>query len=339
MTQATARAYPNIALVKYWGKADEALIIPVAGSMSMTLDDYATTTTVHLGEGTGASGDADALNLNGTELEPVDTAAQRVTAFLDIVRGIAAERGLDTATERARVTTVNEGPTAAGMASSASGFAALATAASAAYGLELNERDLSRLARRGSGSACRSVISRFAVWHAGDSDETSYAEEIAAPDLSMIAVTVASHAKKVSSRAGMRATAATSPFYRSWITSTEESLNEMVRACQDADFTRIGQITETHAMRMHAVINACEPPIRYLAPVSYQVFDAVAELRANGVEAYATADAGPNVVVISRPADAATVAEALAGYAENGRATILNPGPGAQLLGPEEATA
>lgn len=339
MTQATARAYPNVALVKYWGKADEALIIPVAGSMSMTLDDYATTTTVHLGEGTGASGGADALNLNGTELEPVDTAAQRVAAFLDIVRGIAAERGLDTATERARVTTVNEGPTAAGMASSASGFAALATAASAAYGLELNERELSRLARRGSGSACRSVISRFAVWHAGDSDETSYAEEIAAPDLSMIAVTVASHAKKVSSRAGMRATAATSPFYRSWITSTEESLNEMVRACQDADFTRIGQITETHAMRMHAVINACEPPIRYLAPVSYQVFDAVAELRANGVEAYATADAGPNVVVISRPADAATVAEALAGYAENGRATILNPGPGAQLLEPAEATA
>ena len=331
MTQATARAYPNIALVKYWGKADEALIIPVAGSMSMTLDDYATTTTVRLDDA------ADALSLNGTQLDHTDSATQRVGAFLDIVRGLAQERGLDTAAAHAQVTTVNEGPTAAGMASSASGFAALAQAASAAYGLDLDTRDLSRLARRGSGSACRSVINRFAVWHAGDSDETSYAEEIAAPDLAMIAVTVASGAKKVSSRAGMRATAATSPFYRAWITTTEESLNEMVRACADADFTRIGEITEAHAMRMHAVINACEPPIRYLAPASYQVFDAVAELRANGVEAYATADAGPNVVVISRPEDAEQIAGALGQYAENGEAKVLRPGPGAHVVNADDA--
>lgn len=336
MTHATARAYPNIALVKYWGKVDEALIIPAAGSMSMTLDDYATTTTVRLLTGEDGE-DGDRFSLNG-EYQQGST-ADRVTEFLNIVRGLAAERGLGTADVSADVTSVNEGPTAAGMASSASGFAALAVAAASAYGLDLDNRGLSRLARRGSGSASRSVVNRYAVWHAGTSDETSFSEEIAAPDMAMIAITVASGAKDVSSRAGMRATAETSPFYPAWITVTEESLNEMARACADADFTRIGQIAESHAMRMHAVINSCDPPIRYLAPVSYAIFDRVAALRAEGLEAYATADAGPNVVVISRPGDAEAVAGQLSEFSEDGTAKILHPGPGAHLLSATEEAA
>ncbi|GAA2045841.1 diphosphomevalonate decarboxylase [Yaniella flava] len=318
---AVARAHPNIALVKYWGKADDELIIPVAGSMSMTLDQFATTTSVAL------TTDADTFKLNGTLADAKATG--RTTVFLDLVRGLAAEAGLDTADAYANVVSTNEGPTAAGMASSASGFAALATAAAAAYGLELSTKDLSRLARRGSGSASRSLIDRFAVWHAGTSDATSYAETISAPDMAMVSVTVNATAKKVSSRDGMVATRDTSPYYQAWIDTTEATLDEMIAACAAEDFTRIGELTETHAHRMHAVINATNPPIRYLAPVSWQVFDEVAAMRDDGLEAYATADAGPNVVIICRPDDAAAVAARVAPF---GEITTFAPGVGAHLV-------
>ena len=316
-----ARAHPNIALVKYWGKADDELIIPVAGSMSMTLDKFATTTRVELTTG------ADRFELNGAVADAKATG--RTTVFLDLVRTLAAEAGLDTADAYANVVSVNEGPTAAGMASSASGFAALATAAADAYGLNLSTKDLSRLARRGSGSASRSLIDRFAIWHAGTSDETSYAEAIAAPDMAMVSVTVNAQAKKVSSRAGMVATRDTSPYYQAWIEVTKTTLDEMIAACGAEDFTRIGEITETHAHRMHAVINATHPPIRYLAPVSWQVFDEVSAMRDDGLEAYATADAGPNVVIICRPDDAEAVAARVAPY---GQTETFAPGPGAHLV-------
>ena len=215
------------------------------------------------------------------------------------------------------------------MASSASGFAALATAAANAYGLELSTKDLSRLARRGSGSASRSLIDRFAIWHAGTSDETSYAEAIAAPDMAMVSVTVNAQAKKVSSREGMVATRETSPYYQAWIDVTKTTLDEMIAACGAHDFTRIGEITETHAHRMHAVINATHPPIRYLAPVSWQVFEEVSAMRDDGLEAYATADAGPNVVIICRPDDADAVAARVAPY---GEINTFAPGPGAHLV-------
>lgn len=316
-----ARAHPNIALVKYWGKADDELIIPVAGSMSMTLDKFATTTTVGLTAG------ADSFELNGSRADAKATG--RTTVFLDLVRRLAADAGLETATASAKVTSVNEGPTAAGMASSASGFAALAVAAADAYGLKLSTKDLSRLARRGSGSASRSLIDRFAVWHAGTSDETSFAEAIAAPEMAMVSVTVNAKAKKVSSRDGMVATRETSPYYQAWIDVTHKTLDEMIAACAADDFTRVGEITETHAHRMHAVIQATEPPIRYLAPVSWQVFDEVAAMREDGLEAYATADAGPNVVIICRPDDAAAVAARVAAY---GAVETFAPGPGAHLV-------
>lgn len=322
----TARAYPNIALVKYWGKADETLILPAAGSLSMTLDDYPTTTTVTLDDG------EDEFRLNGEE--QLGRSADRVTAFLELVRGHARVAGLDTAHYSARVVSVNEGPTAAGMASSASGFAALAVAASAAYGLDLDTKELSRLARRGSGSASRSLIDRFAVWHAGD-DEDSFAEQIDAPDMAMISVPVSTGKKAVSSRNGMIATQETSPFYDAWVSSTEVTLREMIAACAAGDVTRIGELSENHAIRMHAVIAASQPSIRYLTPASIAVFDEIAALRADGIEAYATADAGPNVFAITRPELAETVSARLAPLA-TGEAKILGPGPGARLIGDGE---
>ena len=321
MTTAAARAFPNIALVKYWGKRHEDLILPVAGSLSLTLDAFATTTRVTL-----TDDDHDAFRLGGSAV--TDEAADRVTRFLDHVRSLAG------ASARAVVDSTNEAPTGAGLASSAAGFAALALAASRAYGLKLDAPSLSRLARRGSGSAARSIIPGIAQWHAGEDDATSFAEAVDAPDMRMVIVTVSTAQKAVSSREAMRRTASTSPYYPAWITSTEESLAQMVDACAASDFTRIGEITESHALRMHALIQSCEPPIRYLAPQSIAIFDAVASLRAQGLEAYATADAGPNIAVIVRPEQAEDLRDALA---EFGPARLVGPGAGAALLTDAEA--
>ncbi|HIZ36696.1 MAG TPA: diphosphomevalonate decarboxylase [Candidatus Ruania gallistercoris] len=317
---ATARAYPNLALVKYWGKRDEELILPVAGSLSLTLDAFATTTTVQLDPGAGE----DRFELNGHLV--TGTASDRVRAFLDLVRSRAGSA------DHASVRSVNEAPTGAGLASSAAGFAALATAASAAYGLDLDAPALSRLARRGSGSAARSVIGNVALWHAGTDDATSFAEEVPAPELAMVVTTVDSAAKAVSSREAMRRTARTSPYFIAWITSTETSLTEMVAACRAGDFARIGEITESHALRMHALIASTEPPIRYLQPRSIEVLDAVVALREAGIEAYSTADAGPNVAVLTRPADAARVASRLGEIVGESRVRVVGPGPGAHLV-------
>ncbi|ROR28945.1 diphosphomevalonate decarboxylase [Curtobacterium sp. JUb34] len=323
---ATAVAHPNIALVKYWGKADAQLALPATGSVSMGLDVFPTTTTVTLDGGSGAGAEArDAFTLNGHVVE--DGALVRVQQFLDLVRELA---GSDA---RASVVSENTVPTGAGLASSASGFAALATAASAAYGLDLSARDLSRLARRGSGSATRSIPGGVAVWHAGD-DQGSFAEPIPAPPMAMVVVTIDAGPKPIGSREAMRRTIATSPFYPAWVTSTTETVGDMLDACAAGDFTRIGEITESNALRMHATIEGAFPPIRYLNARSVAVFDAVGELRAAGLEAYATADAGPNVVVLCQPADRSAVATSLASF---GDVIESGTGPAARVLRSEES--
>ncbi len=313
---ATAVAHPNIALVKYWGKADAQLALPATGSVSMGLDVFPTTTTVTLD---GAAG-TDSLVLNGGAAP--EGALLRVQQFLDLVRDLAGSA------DRAAVVSENTVPTGAGLASSASGFAALATAAAAAYGLDLSERDLSRLARRGSGSATRSIPGGVAVWHAGD-DQGSYAERVPAPPMAMVVVTISAGEKAIGSREAMGRTIATSPFYPAWVTSTTETVGEMLDACAAGDFTRIGELTESNALRMHATIEGAFPPIRYLNARSVAVFDAVAELRTAGTEAYATADAGPNVVVLTRPEDRGAVATALAGL---GDVIESGTGPGARVV-------
>jgi len=313
---ATAVAHPNIALVKYWGKADAQLALPATGSVSMGLDVFPTTTTVTLDDDAAA----DSFVLNGGAAP--DGALLRTQQFLDLVRDLAGS------STHAAVDSVNTVPTGAGLASSASGFAALATAAAAAYGLDLTERDLSRLARRGSGSATRSIPGGVSVWHAGD-DQGSYAERIAAPPMAMVVVTISAGEKAIGSREAMRRTIATSPFYPAWVTSTTATVGDMVDACAVGDFTRIGEITESNALRMHATIEGAFPPIRYLTARSVAVFDAVAELRAAGTEAYATADAGPNVVVLTKPEDRSAVARALAGL---GDVIESGTGPGARVV-------
>lgn len=337
--RATALAHPNIALIKYWGKRDERLALPATGSLSLTLDLAATRTTVVLDE--NATSDETWWDGATGPRRMSDGEAARVSAFLDLLRERAGRR------EHAVVTTRNEIPTGAGLASSASGFAALATAAAHAYGLELDGRELSRLARRGSGSASRSIFGGLVVWHAGTDDATSYAEPIDSGglDLGLVVVVLTEERKAVGSREAMRRTVATSPFFSGWVESVPSELAAMRAAIDRADLTAVGELAEANALRMHATMLGATPPVRYWSPETLRALDVVAELRSEGVEAYATIDAGPNVKVLCRRGEAASVARRIetglggAGGATSPRLLVSGPGEGARLVRDEEPPA
>ncbi|MFI1782833.1 diphosphomevalonate decarboxylase [Streptomyces rubiginosohelvolus] len=324
----TAVAHPNIALVKYWGKRDERLILPATDSLSLTLDAFPTTTTVRPDPALST----DEVTLNGVAAD--GEAHRRVTTFLDLVRARAGS------TERAVVTTLNSVPTGAGLASSASGFAALAVASAAAYGLRLDATSLSRLARRGSGSASRSIFGGFAVWYAGPEDDAgddrardlaSYAEPVSAElDPALVIALLDTGPKAVSSRAAMKRTVGTSPLYRPWAESSRADLAQMREALLRGDLEAVGEIAERNALGMHATMLAARPAVRYLSPASLTVLDAVLELRRAGTPAYATIDAGPNVKVLCRRGDADRVAGAVRAAAAC-RVVVTGRGPGARL--------
>jgi diphosphomevalonate decarboxylase len=326
---ATAVAQPNIALIKYWGKRDERLILPWTDSLSMTLDVFPTTTRVRL----EPEATQDEVTLNG--VPAAGEAGRRITAFLQLVREMS---GLN---RRAVVDTRNTVPTGAGLASSASGFAALAVAAAAAYGVDLNATALSRLARRGSGSASRSIFGGFAVWHAGPQGATgaqadlgSYAEPVSSADMdpALVIAVVNAGPKAVSSREAMRRTLDTSPLYRPWAASSKADLADMRAALARGDLDAVGEIAERNALGMHATMLAARPAVRYLSPATVTVLDCVLQLRRDAVAAYATMDAGPNVKVLCRQADARRVADFIRGAVPDGTVIVAGPGPGARLL-------
>lgn len=322
---ATAVAHPNIALIKYWGKRDERLVLPLNDSLSMTLDVFPTTTSV----GLDPDAVADRVVMDGTPAR--GEVLRRATGFLALVREQAGRR------ERAVVDTRNTVPVGAGLASSAGGFAALALAATRAYGLSPDAVRLSRLARRGSGSAARSVFGGFAVWHAGDPgaadpDAASYAEPVAdaALDAALVAVVLEPGPKAVSSRDAMRRTVATSPLHREWVAESRADLARMYPALRAGDMAAVGEIAERNALGMHATMETARPAVRYRTAASEAVLGHVRGLRADGVGAWATMDAGPNVKVLCASADAVRVARRMR-EATGARVVVARSGPGAAL--------
>lgn len=325
---ATAVAHANIALAKYWGKRDEVLALPATSSLSLTLDAFRTTTTVTLApDAADDTGTLDGAPMTGGEID-------RVRRFLDLVRSLA---GSDA---RASVVSTSTVPTGAGLASSASGFAALAGAAAAAYGLDLDPRALSRLARRGSGSAARSVFGGLVVWHAGTDDASSFAEPVPGGepggrlDPAMAVVVLDAGPKPVSSRVAMRRTVETSPYFPAWTEATERDVALMLDAVAAGDLTTLGELAESNALRMHATMLAARPPVRYWTAQTVGVLDRVQELRAAGLPCWATIDAGPNVKVLCAGADLEAVAAALSapGEAEDaGRRKVVTARPGPAL--------
>jgi diphosphomevalonate decarboxylase len=297
MTTATAQASPNIAFIKYWGNADNELRIPVNGSISMNLDGLYTRTTVSF----QPSLPYDELIINGHEIS--GAGRDRVSYILGIIREMAGIR------ESAEVMTENNFPSGAGIASSAAAFAALAVAGSKAAGLDLSERDLSRLARRGSGSASRSIPGGFVEWQAGTSDEDSFAFSIADGNhwklVDCIAVVSASH-KKTGSTEG-HVIARTSPLQTARIADAPRRLDICRNAILNCDFDSLASIVELDSDMMHAVMMTSTPALHYWKPASLEVMTKVRAWRAEGIPACYTVDAGPNVHVICPETEARTI--------------------------------
>lgn len=289
---ASALAHPNIAFIKYWGNRDESLRLPVNGSISMNLGDLFTRTTVRF----QPSLPADVLWINGHEA--TDSTLERIVHFLDEVRTIA---GCDL---HAEIVSENNFPMGAGIASSASAFAALALAASKAAGLDLSEAELSRLARRGSGSACRSVPGGFVEWLVGTDDRDSYAISLAPPEhwslIDCIAVISREH-KQTGSTHG-HTLAATSPLQTARVADAPRRLDLCRAAILRRDFEALAAVSEADSNLMHAVMMTSSPPLFYWQPATLAVMQAVRALRANGLPACYTVDAGPNVHVICEAA-------------------------------------
>ncbi|MCI1903991.1 MAG: diphosphomevalonate decarboxylase [Enterococcaceae bacterium] len=320
-----ARAYTNIALIKYWGKRDEKLILPMNSSLSLTLDAFYTDTQVVFRK----TLQEDHFFLDD-QLQS-GPAAGKVHAFLDIVREKAQT------TLFAEVFSRNYVPTAAGLASSASGLAALAGASSAALGLDLSPAELSRLARRGSGSACRSIYGGLAEWKKGSGDRDSYAIPLKGArdpfvqELAMIFLVLDAGQKKISSRAGMRRTVETSVFYDGWIRAAEADLLAAERAINEENLAALGEATERSALRMHATTLGACPPFSYWRPETLAAMEFVARLREEGFSCWFTMDAGPNVKILTTRKEAARVKRRLAEVFSAEKIITAFAGPGIQI--------
>lgn len=285
---ATAQANPNIAFIKYWGNRNHELRLPSNGSISMNLDGLYTRTQVTFDPELAA----DTLLLNGQPAE--DPARQRVSAFLDVVRSLA---GLDLF---AQVASANNFPTGAGIASSASAFAALSLAASAAAGLQLDEPALSSLARRGSGSACRSVPGGFVEWQTGEGESDSYAYSIAPAEHWKLndCIAVVSREHKPTGSTQGHAMADTSPLQADRVSSAPERLKKCRRAILARDFEALAAVAELDSNMMHAVMMTSQPILLYWEPATIEIMRTVQEWRGGGLPVFYTIDAGPNVHVI-----------------------------------------
>jgi diphosphomevalonate decarboxylase len=322
MTTATAQANPNIAFIKYWGNRENTLRLPMNGSISMNLDGLYTRTTVSFQH----SLPFDELVINGHEVR--GAGADRVSYILDIIRGMANTH------DHAEVMTENNFPSGAGIASSASAFAALALAGSKAAGLNLSEPELSRLARRGSGSASRSIPGGYVEWQAGTCDEDSFAFSLAQPShwdlVDCIAVVSASH-KKTGSTEG-HGIAATSPLQVARVADAPRRLELCRSAILEKDFISFASIVELDSDMMHAVMMTSTPPLHYWKPASLDVMNCVRQWRMEGIPVCYTVDAGPNVHVICLEANARVVEKRLRGIAGVENVLVARAGGPAKIV-------
>lgn len=311
-TSATASVHPNIALVKYWGKRDLALNLPAVSSVSLTLSGFLTRTRVTWGAGQDSVWWDDA---------PAPAREQaKLLAFLD---RFFPDR------PACEIRTANNFPSGAGLASSASGFAALTLATAAASGRSFSETELSVIARQGSGSACRSLWGGFVTWARGEAPDgrDSHGAPLAPADhwdVAMVVAVVATGKKDVGSTEGMERSRLTSPLYETWVAQAEDDVAEGRAAILARDLGRLGRVMEASTFKMHATMLASDPPLLYWQPETVACLHEVFALRRRGVSAWATMDAGPQVKVLCAVADAPTVAAALRPHAR--QVYMLPPG-------------
>ena len=320
----TAIAHPNFALIKYWGKSNIRLNIPAAGSISLTVNKLATETTVNF----NAKLKDDDIRLNGKQANNPEL--NRIRSFLNIIRKMAGE------SRYAEVISSNNFPTAAGIASSSSGFAALSLAASGAIGLKLTSQELSAIARRGSGSAARSIFGGFVELVAGDRADGR--DSIAKPitdekfwPLSILIAITSLDSKKIGSTKGMNLTSETSPYYAAWVESTLQDLPEMRAAIETRNFTKVGEMMEHSCLKMHGAMLSARPGLIYWNVGTLEVIAAVKNLRQQGHEAYFTIDAGPQVKILCQEQTKPFVLDALSECSHVAEVIATRPGSAAYL--------
>ena len=320
--QATAIAHPNIALVKYWGKTDHEQNLPAVGSLSITLDGLSTTTRVSF----NPAATSDRFVFGG---RVVPAMLSRVSACLDDLR-----RRVEVTT-RAVVESDNDFPTAAGLASSASGFAALVVAADAALGARLTRTELAELARRASGSAARSIFGGFvelSLVDSGRRTETRQLLEPAAWPLHVVVAVTETRPKTVGSTEGMVRTERTSPYYPAWVASSPADLGDARTALERRDFEALADVSESSCLKMHGVMMSARPGLMYWNGATVECIRVVRGLRAAGVPVFFTIDAGPQVKAICLPEASDRVRGELSAVPGVQRVMSVGLGDGARVI-------
>lgn len=293
-----AYAPANIALCKYWGKRNEQLNLPYTSSLSISLGNKGTTTSIKI----LSSSDSDIIFLNDQQKENDSVFATRLISFLNLFR--------PSTTTFFEIKTYSTIPIAAGLASSASGYAALVLALNKLFKWELSFKELSILARLGSGSACRSLWHGFVKWHAGYSDDgmDSYAEPLKMtwPDLCIGLLILSTSEKNPGSTIAMKKSLA-SDFFSSWLEKSKKDLSELPLSIEQHDFSNFGRIVESNALAMHSVTHTTWPPIYYSLPETIANMHLIWAMRKSGIELYFTQDAGPNLKLMFLKKDVETI--------------------------------
>lgn len=322
--KATATAPSNIAFIKYWGRKDEKLRLPENASISMNLSNLSTITTVEFNK----NFKKDSIEINGLKGE---NEGGRIIKHLDRIRKIGQN---PSASLRARVVTENNFPTGTGLSSSASGFAALTVAASVAAGLKLSEKELSILARQGSGSACRSIPDGFVEWLDGNTNETSYGVSLYPHnywDIVDVVGVVSKNKKEVSTAEGHRL-AVSSPFFPIRLERINEKIKLIKKYMEEKNFRLFGELLEQEALELHAIMLTSSPSLIYWLPGTLRVMHAVKRWRQEGLQVYFTVNTGQDIHLICQKKDVDRVVEKTKEVPDVQKTIINYPSIGAHLI-------
>lgn len=290
--KATAIAPTNIAFIKYWGKKDNSLRLPLNSNISVNLSGLSTTTSVEFSSFFSRD---DVLS----DRQKDDQSIRRIIKHLDLIRKVANKNFF------AKVRSVNSFPTASGLASSASGFAALTVASCRALNLDLSAKELTIIARQGSGSACRSIPDGWVEWLKGSTNNNSYAYTIFPSnywDINIVTVIVNNIKKDILSTKGMDLVLS-NPFLKTRLRKINKKIELIKQYIYSKKFTEFGELVEKEALELHAMTLTSEPPIIYWEPATIELIKLVWRLRKEGLESYFTIDAGPHLKIICQNKD------------------------------------
>jgi diphosphomevalonate decarboxylase len=310
--KATVEASPSLALIKYWGKQDGDRNVPATSSLAITLEGLWTRTTVE------CAGDDDRIEVNGA-LQPT---TGRFAALFGRVREATGYAGAFAVRSR------NNFATAAGLASSSSGFAALAAGCIRATGTDLADAACSAIARVGSASAARSVFGGFTVLREGAEAAEKIHDASHWPELRVVVCTVREAAKVLSSGSAMELTKRSSPFFSAWLEDARLLFEDALGALAERNLPRLGELMRQSYLRMHATLLGSSPPVIYFEGDSLRIIALCAELRRTGVDAWETMDAGPQVKILCTAEDADVVVRALARELPALKTTVCRIGTG-----------